>query len=68
MSEILLSYTVKLEDPIQNTESNFCGINQQYFGENLFNPIENRKIINLNNLRKTTVQKLLNELFSLDKD
>ena len=39
-----------------------------YFYENLFNPMENKKIINYNNLTKTKVQKLLNEPFSLNKD
>ena len=39
-----------------------------YFYENLFNPMENTKITNYNNLTKTTVQKLLNEPFSLNKD
>lgn len=32
------------------------------------NPVENRKIINHNNLTKTTFQKLLNEPFSMIKD
>ena len=56
--------TVKLyllKGPIQNTESDFYGVFQLHFYENLFIPAKNIKIINHNSLTKTTVQKLLYE-------
>ena len=55
-----------VEDRIQDLESSTCGIFQLYFYENLFNPDENSKIQNETKFKKTTVETLLNELFSLD--
>ena len=57
-----------LEDPIQNTETVTCRIFQLYFNENLFNPDTNSKIPNNKKLTKKTVETLLSELFSLDKE
>ena len=53
-------------DRIQDLDSATCGIFQLYFYENLFNPNKNSKIQNESKLKKTTVETLLNELFSLD--
>ena len=55
-----------VEDRIQDLDSSTCGIFQLYFYENLFNPGQNSKIQNETKLKKTTVETLLNELFSLD--
>ena len=55
-----------VEDRIQDLDSSNCGIFQLYFHENLFNPGQNSKIQNETKLKKTTVETLLNELFSLD--
>ena len=55
-----------VEDRIQDLDSATCGIFQIYFYENLFNPDENSKIQNETKFKKTTVETLLNELFSLD--
>ena len=55
-----------VEDRIQDLDSTTCGIFQIYFYENLFNPDKNGKIQNESKLKKTTVEALLNELFSLD--
>ena len=55
-----------VEDRVQNLESATCGIFQIYFYENLFNPEENSSIQNETKLKKSTVEKLLNELFSLE--
>ena len=55
-----------VEDRVQNLESATCGIFQIYFYENLFNPEENSSIQKETKLKKTTVEKLLNELFSQD--
>ena len=55
-----------VEDRIQELDSVTCGIFQLHFYENLFNPDKNSKIQNESKLKKTTVETLLNELFSLD--
>ena len=54
--------------PLQMTETVPCGLFQLYFYENLFNPNENTKIQNNKKLTKRTIETLLNELFSLDKE
>ena len=55
-----------IEDRIQDLNSSTCGIFQLHFYENLFNPDKNSKIQNENKLKKSTVEMLLNELYSLD--
>ena len=55
-----------VEDRIQDLDSATCRIFQLYFYENLFNPDKNSKIQNESKLKKTTVETLLNKLFSLD--
>ena len=55
-----------VEDRIQELDSATCGIFQLHFYENLFSPDKNSKIQNESKLKKTTVETLLNELFSLD--
>ena len=55
-----------VEDRIQDLDSNTCEIFQLYFYENMFNPNQNSKIQNHTKLKKSTVETLLNELFSLD--
>ena len=55
-----------LEDRIQDLNTSTCGIFQLYFYKNLFNPDQNSKIQNETKLKKSTVETLLNELFSLD--
>ena len=54
-----------VEDRIQDLDSATCGIFQIYFYENLFNPDESSKIQGEIKLKKSTVETLLNELFSL---
>ena len=55
-----------LEDRIQDLNTSTCGIFQLYFYKNFFNPDQNSKIQNETKLKKSTVETLLNELFSLD--
>ena len=55
-----------VEDRIQDLDSATYGIFQLYFYENLFNPDKNSKIQNETKLKKSTVETLLNELFSHD--
>ena len=55
-----------VKERIQDLDSAACGIFQLYFYENLFNPDKNSKIQNETKLKKSTVETLLNELFSLD--
>ena len=58
-----------VEDRIQDLDSVTCGIFQLHFYENLFNPDKNSQIQNKSKLKKTIVETLLNELFSLyDKE
>ena len=56
-----------VEDTIQDLNSRTCGIFQLHFYENLFNPDKNSRIQNDSKLKKSTVEMLLNELFSLDE-
>ena len=51
---------------VEDLETVTCGIFQIYFYENLFNPDKNSSIHGETKLKKTTVEKLLNELFSLE--
>ena len=55
-----------VEDRIQDLDSVTCGIFQIYFYENRFNPDKNSSIQCETKLKKLTVEKLLNELFSLE--
>ena len=55
-----------VEDRLQDPDSATCRIFQIHFYENLFNPNENSKIQNETKLKKSTVEKLLNELFLLE--
>ena len=55
-----------VDNQLQKIETDTCGIFQLYFYTNLFTPIEGSKIIN-KRLSKTTIEKLLNEIFSLDR-
>ena len=57
-----------VEDPIQTSETATCGIFQLYFYENLFNPKTNSKIQNHKKMTVKTIETLLNELFSLDRE
>ena len=56
-----------VEDKIQDLNSSTCGIFQLHFYENLSNPDKNSRIQNDSKLKKSTVEMLLNELFSLDE-
>ena len=57
-----------IDDQLQKIETDTCGIFQRYFYYNLFVPYENSSIVDDNKLSKRTVEKLLNEIFSLDRD
>ena len=54
-----------VEDKIQDLNSMTCGIFQIYFNDNLFNPDENSKIEDKNQLNKRTIKTLSNERFVL---
>ena len=51
---------------VEDLDSITSGIFQIYFYENLLNPDKNSSIQGETKLKKTTVEKLLNELFSLE--
>ena len=55
-----------VDDPLQDLESDTCGIFQLYFYANLFLPQEGSKIINNSKLTMKTISILLNEIFTLD--
>ena len=57
-----------VDDQLQKTETDTCGIFQLYFCVNLFNPLENSQIVTDKTLTKKTIEKLLNEIFTTDKD
>ena len=57
-----------VDDQLQKTETDACGVFQFYFFVNLFNPDENSTIIEDKTLTKKTIEKLLNEIFSTDKE
>ena len=57
-----------LDDQLQKIETDTCGIFQLYFYYNLFNPLANSSIIDNTVLSKNVIQKLLNEIFSLEQD
>ena len=57
-----------VDDQLQKLETDTCGIFQLYFYFNLFVTFENSSIIEDNKLSKRTIEKLLNEIFSLDRN
>ena len=57
-----------LDDQLQKIDTDTCGMFQLYFYYNLFVPYENSSIVEDKKLTKRTVEKILNEIFSLDRD
>ena len=57
-----------VDDQLQKTERDTCGIIQLYVHKSLSNPIEISKIINDKTLKKKPIGKLLNEFFLNDKN
>ena len=57
-----------VDDQLQKVETDTCGIFQIYFYYNLFKPLINSSVIKDNVISKHTIQKLLNEIFSLNKE
>ena len=57
-----------VDDQLQRIETDTCGIFQLYFYYNLFNPLKTSSIIESSSLGRNTIEKLLNEIFSLDQD
>ena len=69
VNNLLNEITVVLvDDEIQEIYLDTCGIFQLYFYKNLFDPDENSKILNDEHLTKKTVETLLNEIFSTNKN
>ena len=52
-----------VDDQLQQLETDTCGISQLYFYVNLFMPMEGSTIIGNKTLSKSTLEKLLNEIF-----
>ena len=57
-----------VDHQLQKTETDTCGIFQLYLCVNLFTLLENSLIVNNEKLSKLTLEKLLNEIFYLDRD
>ena len=57
-----------VDDQLQEIYSDTCGMFQLYFYYNLFVPYENSSIVEDKNLTKKTVEKILNEIFSLNRE
>ena len=57
-----------VDDQLQKLETDTCGIFQRYFYFNLFMPFEDSSIVKDTKLSKRAIEKLLNEIFSLDRD
>ena len=57
-----------VDDQLQKIETDTCGIFQLYFYVNLFTLLENSSIVNDKKLSQSTLEKLLNEVFYLDRD
>ena len=57
-----------VDDQLQRIDTDTCGIFQLYFYYNLFNPLKTSSIIDSTSLKRNTIEKLLNEIFSLDRD
>ena len=55
------------DDHLQMIEKETCGIYQIYFYVNLFNPLENSSILSEKTLSRKTIEKLLKEVLSTDK-
>ena len=57
-----------LENQIQDLVSPNCGQFQLYFYKNLFDPDEKSKILSHGTLNKSTLETIINEIFSTDID
>ena len=57
-----------VDDQLQKLETDTCGMFQLYFCFNLFMPFEDSSVLKDAKLSKRTVEKLLNEIYSLDRD
>ena len=57
-----------VDDQLQEIYSDTCGIFQIYFYYNLFVPYENSSIVEDEKLTKKTIEKILNEIFSLNRE
>ena len=55
-----------LENSVQSLTSSTCGSFQLYFYKNLFDPNQKSKILNHKTLYKSTLQTIINEIFSTE--
>ena len=56
-----------VNDQLQMVEKDTYEIYQIYFYVNLFNPLENSSILNKKTLNRKTIEKVLNEILSVDR-
>ena len=56
-----------VNDQLQMVAKDTYEIYQIYFYVNLFNPLENSSILNKKTLNRKTIEKVLNEILSVDR-
>ena len=56
-----------VDDQLQMIKKDTCGMYQIYFYVNLFNLLDSSSILSKKNLDKKTIEKLLNEILSTDR-
>ena len=66
LNDVVMMHLV--DGQLQKIETDTCGIFQLYFYVNFFTPLENILTVNDKKLSKSTLEKLLNENFYLDRD
>ena len=59
---------ILVDDKLQKIYTDTCGKFQLYFYKNLFDPVKNSKILDHEHLTKRTIETLLNEIYTTDKD
>ena len=66
IDDVIIVHSV--DDQLQKLETDTSGMFQLYFYFNLFMPFEDSSVLKDAKLSKRTIEKLLNEIFSLDRD
>ena len=57
-----------MDDQLQKIDTDMCGIVHLYFYMNLLTPMDGSSITQDKTLSKSTIEKLMNEIFPLDRD
>ena len=68
LKEVNKMTIVIVENDLQKLTSSTCGILQLYFYKNLFDPALQSSIVSHKNLNITTIESLLNEIFTVQPE